>query len=159
MKLSNREKRKVLSEVMRLMYLALKTRPDILFSVSYLATKVADPSIQDAHKLKRILNYVSYTADMALVLTPKNSKLHVSVDASYGIHDDKKSHTGAVFGIGGATFACRSKKQQHVSNSSTDAELNALSDTLPAIVGMREVLGALGCPQQDHCSLINSLDI
>jgi hypothetical protein len=52
------------------MYLALRTRPDIFFSVSYLAIRVADPSNQDASKLKRkrIFDYISSSADIALVL-------------------------------------------------------------------------------------------
>jgi hypothetical protein len=53
------------------MCLALRTRPDILFSVSYLATKVADPSTQDASKLNKIFDNISSTAVIALVLTPK----------------------------------------------------------------------------------------
>jgi hypothetical protein len=154
------DQKQFLSDVMKLMYLALHSRPDILFATSILSSRTAAPTIRDNEHLNRIFDYLNSTKEMALTLRPKDTQLRVSVDASYGIHRDKKSHSGMVFSMGGCTFACRSKKQTYVANSSTAAELNALSDSMPAIIGMVEMLDVIGYPQgpvkvqQDNTSTV-----
>jgi hypothetical protein len=158
--LSSNRKSEFLSRTMRVMYLACRTRPDVLLATTILASRVSSPTEQDEERLNRVYSYLNQTRDLPLVLQPCNTTLHVSIDASFGSHPDLKSHSGYVFGIGGATFACKSKKQTTVANSSTDAELTALSDGIPAISGMSEILKMLGYAQgpvpvqQDNTSSI-----
>jgi hypothetical protein len=52
-----------LSKVMKLMYLATKTRPDLLFDVSTLASRSSDPKKSDLRQLNRVYPYVSGTRD------------------------------------------------------------------------------------------------
>jgi hypothetical protein len=62
------------------------------------------------------------------------------VDASYGVHEDGKSHTGAVITLGGGAIFAKSTKQHIVTKSSTEAELVAITDSLGEIVWIRRFL-------------------
>ena len=50
------------------------------------------------------------------------------IDASYGVHDDYRSHTGMVISLGSGSIDTRSTKQKLNTKSSTEAELVGLSD-------------------------------
>jgi hypothetical protein len=148
------------SLVMKLMYIALRTRPDILFAVTYLASKAKRPTSSDLQRALRVVGYLRGTRDFGLTLSPNNTQLHASVDASHAIHDDGKGHSGTAIGIGGTYFSFRSKKQKLVSASSTESELNALFDASKPIMWVRDLLEDLGYPQtaadvqQDNMSAI-----
>ena len=118
--------------VAKLLYLAKRTRPDLLTAVAFLATRVTKCSVDDLVKLERLLKYVCSTRDRGLVFAPGNKGIVLSVliDAAYGVHPDGKSHTGSCVVVGerGAVH-CKSAKQQIVTKSSTEAELVALSDS------------------------------
>jgi hypothetical protein len=91
------------SRVMALMYVAKRSRPDILKEVAYLATKVASPSAKDDEKMARFEGYLYKTVEDKLILHPKSLELYgrtasmpSSVGASYSIHWDSKWHSGVV---------------------------------------------------------------
>ena len=51
------------------------------------------------------------------------------IDAVYGMHTDRKSHTGSCVVIGDlGTVHCKSRKQQIVTSPSNEAELVALKN-------------------------------
>ena len=51
--------------------------------------------------IDRVLDYLVNTADLGLVLGGLGGvKLYTTVDASYGTHDDRKSHSGCTLHIG-----------------------------------------------------------
>jgi hypothetical protein len=70
--------------------------------------------------------------------------LHAYVDASYGVHEDGKSHTGAVMTLGCGAIYARSSKQKIVCKSSTEAELVAITDSIGEVIWLRGFLVALG---------------
>jgi hypothetical protein len=136
------------SRVMGLMYVAKRSRPDILKEVAYLATKVAAPSTLDDNKLGRLEGYLQSTLSDKLTLKPKNLQLWASVDASYSIHWDSKGHSGMVIGLGDSCcIMARSVKQKLVARSSTESELIALDDALCYILWFRKLLEDLGFKQ------------
>ena len=59
---------------MSLFYVAKRTRPDILFAVSYLATKCSEPTQNDYNKTLRILSYLKSTHDMKITLRYDNQR-------------------------------------------------------------------------------------
>jgi hypothetical protein len=72
------------STVARLLYVATRARPDILLAISFLCTRVAVPSQQDKHKLRRLLEYINGTLDMTLTLGADDlNSIRTWVDASY----------------------------------------------------------------------------
>jgi hypothetical protein len=74
------------SKLLKLMYLAKRTRPDILFTMSFLATKCKDPCVSDQLKLDRVLMYINGTQDLGLTLQPDSMVIHSYIDASYREH-------------------------------------------------------------------------
>ena len=133
------------SAVARLLYLSKRTRPDLLLTVSFLTTRVQAPTEEDMHKLQRALKYVNGTRTLGLrlVYDPANT-IHAYIDASYGIHDDYRSHTGMVISLGSGVIDARSTKQKLNTKSSTEAELVGLSDMCGKVIWHREFLIAQG---------------
>ena len=133
--------------VAMILYLAKRARPELLTAVSYLATRVTRCDSDDVDKLIRLVRYIRGTRDMGMILKPGSSgvRVHLFVDASYGVHADGKSHTGSCVVIGdlGAVH-CRSSKQQIVTKSSTEAELVGLSDSANQGIYLRNFLTLQG---------------
>ena len=134
--------------VAKLLYLGKRIRPDILVAVSFLCTRVICATVRDEEKMTRVLKYLGATSDQSLVLDAGGSSeplcLYAYVDASYGVHEDGKSHSGTIVTLGcGAIFA-RSSKQKIVCKSSTEAELVAVTDSIGEVIWLRGFLVALG---------------
>jgi hypothetical protein len=144
---SSVDKKDFLSRVMKLMYLATKTRPDILFAVSTLASRSSDPRESDLRHLNRVYLYLRGTTDFKVRLKCKDMNLSASVDASFGIHRDNKSHSGMSLFVAGCPIFSRSTKQKTVATSSMHAEVLALYDSVPYIIWLRDLLGELGYRQ------------
>jgi len=133
------------SRVAKLLYLAKRTRPDLLAAVGFLATRVHKPTTQDWRKLDRVLKYINSTKDMWLTLSvTEGYEVEAYIDASYGIHPDGKSHTGVCITLGGGFFYVSSTKQKLVSKSSTEAELIGVSDGLSQVLWVRNFLLSQG---------------
>ena len=130
---------------MTLHYLAKRTRPDILTAVSFCATRVLNPTEEDERKVDRILSYLLYTRDQAMVLRiGEKLQIRAYVDASFGLYEDGKSVTGVAIMLGDATIYVKSGKQKIVTRSSTESELVGISDALSQILWTREFLLAAG---------------
>jgi hypothetical protein len=141
------DQKSYLSRVMKLMFAATKTRPDILFPVSTLASRSSDPRESDGHSLNRVYQYIRGTRGFKIQLKCSNMELSASVDASHAIHRDLKGHTGMSLFIAGCPIFSRSVKQKSVATSSTHAEILALHESIPYIIWLRDLLRELGYPQ------------
>ncbi len=129
------------SKVAKLLYLALRSRPDILTAISFLTTRVKGPTEEDDKKLDRVLRYLKGSRGKGIVIKAEDGLVvKAYVDASYGVHADMKSHTGCVITLGKGPIFVRSAKQKLVSKSSTEAELIALSDSAGQVIWTREFL-------------------
>jgi len=129
----------------QLLYLAKRTRPDILFAVSFLVTRVKEPTQGDYAKLMRVLKYLHGTRDLDLQLSAdKHINISAYIDASYAIHSDFKSHSGIYVSMGRGPIYCNSSKQRINSKSSTEAEMIAVSDGLNHVLWLRNFLIAQG---------------
>ena len=136
------------SKLMKLSYLAKRTRPDILLAVSFLAMRMKSPNHYDASKLQRIYEYLAKTQDYVFTLKPSNLRILAWVDASYAVHTDGRSHTGILIGLGGhqGLVYFRSSVQRLVSDSSTYAELIAQHDGAHTIQWLSFLMEELGFP-------------
>jgi Reverse transcriptase (RNA-dependent DNA polymerase) len=124
------DKMEYMSRVMSLLYLAKRTRPDILKDVTFLAGKNHDPTRSDWIKLNKLLAYVNYSKDRKLVLRPNGLVVCMYVDASYMSHPDFKGHTGGIitFGPESGLMVAHSRKQRIITRSSTESELVAIDE-------------------------------
>jgi hypothetical protein len=143
--LGDEEKKAFHSDVAKLLYLAKRTRGQILTAVSHLSGRVNAPTDDDQNKLDRVFAYLNTTADEVMHLKFGGSVVpEVYIDASYGVHADGSSRTGMVIMMAGAAIGCWSSKQKLVTKSSTEAEIVALSDGLTNAIWMREMVMAQG---------------
>ena len=134
------------SRLMKLNYLAKRTRPDISLAVSFLATKMTKPDHHDDAKLTRVYEYLSGTQDLGITLRPDSLTIHAWIDASYSVHSDFKSHTAIIVCIGktsGPVFT-KSTKQKLMTDSSTFAELVALHDGVHVVESTLHLMRELG---------------
>ena len=94
-------------------FLAKRGRPDIQTTNAYLSTKVKEPTKNDWNKLRRMLQYLYNTSDLILSLSADNlNVIKWYVDASYAVHPDYKSHTGAIMTMGNGAITSISRKQK-----------------------------------------------
>jgi hypothetical protein len=64
-----------------------------------------------------------------------------SVDASFAIHNDMQSHTGALLSLGQGALMSMSSKQKINTKSSTEAELVGVDDAMNFVVWIQLFIG------------------
>jgi hypothetical protein len=129
----------------KLLFVSKRARPDIQTTVAFLTTRVRAPDEDDYKKLARCMKYLRATINIPL--TMEASDLHVVkwwVDASFGVHPDMKSHTGATMSLGKGSIYARSTRQKINTKSSTEAELVGVDDVMPQVMWTRYFLEAQG---------------
>jgi hypothetical protein len=167
------DQRKYASALMSIFYLAQRTRRDLLFPLIWLATRVQDARQQDADKLERVFRFLFATRKRGLVLRTRGTRLVISIDASYAIHGNSRSHTGIYVTLGGldtdaqypgGCIWARSSVQRLVATSSFEAELNALHTARDLIEFLRSLMSEFGFDQvepslvlEDNMALIQSV--
>jgi hypothetical protein len=154
------------STVARIQYLASRTRPDIQFVTSHLASKVNKFVASDQGKVTKLLEYLAGTADNGITLhIPNTSTITMSLyaDASFAIHDLSRSHSGGSLSLGSGSIAWKSKKQSLTTTSTAESELVALSDMSSLLFHMEKSLIGQGCTvakkimYQDNATTIHML--
>jgi hypothetical protein len=112
-----------------LMWPSLGTRPDIAFSVGYLARWNSKPT--SAHHIgqKRLLRYLKGTINHGILFkSSTSSKLEGFTDADWaGDTTDRKSTSGNVFTLYEGAIVWAATKQKTVANSSVESEYVALA--------------------------------
>ena len=133
------------SRVMKLMYLGIRIRPDLLTALAYLSTRLTKASEDDKKKLHQVYAYLNHTTDLFLTLTADEPvQLNAWIDASLGVHQDYKGHTGGVLTLGKGVLHAKSTKQKINSKSSTESELIGVSDYLSNVLQLRGFLEEIG---------------
>jgi hypothetical protein len=151
LKLSEERRKKLHSIVAKLLFVAMRARPDIQVPVSYLTSRVTKADEDDWKKLKRMLQYIHSTINMKMTLSVDDlSIIKTWVDASYATHADMKSHTGANITLGKGTIYARSLKQKLNTKSSTEAELVGASDICPQAIWTKYFIEAQGYKVKDN---------
>ena len=138
--------------VMQLLYLC-RGRPDIRTAISYLCKRTGEgvSDEDDYKKLTRVMRYLQGTVDLVLSLSADGSGIiRWWVDASYGVHMDMKSHTGAMMSLGKGAAYSMSGGQKIVGCSSTEAELIGVHDVMPQVIWTLNFLTAQGFEVKDN---------
>ncbi|XP_026824699.1 uncharacterized protein LOC113561749 [Ooceraea biroi] len=108
-----------------LMYLAVATRPDICFAVSYLSQFNSCNSKEHFKAAERVVRYLKGTTNMGLSFFKGQYELKAYADADYGsCIVDRRSFTGYVFKLANGAISWAAKKQRSltVADSTTFAE-------------------------------------
>ena len=134
--------------VAKLLYLAKHSPPDILTTVSFLCTRVKGLDTDDWKKLNRCINYLADTRDLYLTISMSdNPTINWWVDASFAVHPDLRSHTGA---IRKGSIYSKSSKQKINTRSSTEAEVVGVNDAMTMVLWMQLFLDAQGVATKDN---------
>ncbi len=136
------------SLIMKLMYLAVRTRPDILYAVVALASKGIKPSVKDMVCAKHVIEYLNKSTERGLIYhSDGDMDVNCYVDASFNCHPDARSHSGYVIFPDhnkSAGILFKSAKQKTVADSSTEAELIALHEAMKHLIWIISIYEELG---------------
>lgn len=127
-------------------YLSVSTRPDIAFTVSQLSQHLERPGMSHWKAIIHLLRYLSGTKTHGITLDGSGKLDDVSIytDADFAnCTDDRRSYSGYVATFAGNVISWRSKKQQTVSTSTTEAEYRALFEGTQEAVWLRYLLKSL----------------
>jgi hypothetical protein len=130
------------SVVGRLSYLSQATRPDIAFAVNVLSRHVNGYDQSHWGAVKHLLRYLRATKDLAIKYAAVGSRsqscdlLPVGyADADWGGDTEtRRSTSGVLFTLGGGPIRWGARTQKCVATSTTEAELNAITETIKEAV-------------------------
>jgi hypothetical protein len=142
------------SAVGTLLYLVTGTRPDIAVAVGAVSRFLENPGEEHWVAVKRIMRYLKETINYTLTINPKSLELIGYCDADWaGDPDTRRSTTGYIFRLGGAPICWRSKRQQTVALSTSEAEYMALASASQIAVWLRRLLEDLSFEQKQATTI------
>jgi hypothetical protein len=126
---SLKDREKFHSIVAKLMYCGKRSCPDILLAVQFLCTRVKAPTIEDATKLAKVLEYLKLMKTWVRVFDDSPfDRVQTYIVASFAMHADGKSQSACVEMLGNTLVHEACRKQKLITKSSTEAKLVALLD-------------------------------
>lgn len=138
-------------------YLAVSTRPDISFTVSQLSQHLERPGILHWKAVLHLLRYLAGTLHLGITLNGQCDLNDVSIytDADFAnCTDDRRSYSGYIALLGGNLLSWRSKKQQTVSTSTTEAEYRALFEGTQEAVWFKYLFDSLNIQLNNKFNLL-----
>jgi hypothetical protein len=133
-----------------LLFLAVRTRPDIAVAVSILSKHVQCPRPCHWEGVKRVLRYLKGTMSMGLTYNGEDPSpaLTIYCDADWATDpEDRHSRSGVVCFLGKNLVSWSSRKQSTPSVSSCEAEYVSLFEAGRDAVWIRSLMCELGlCP-------------
>jgi len=127
------------------LFLCKRGRPDIQPAISFLSTRVRNPTQNDWEKLKRLMEFLWTTRNDVLKLSADDlGTIRWYLDAAFAVHPDMKSHTGSNMTLGRGSIISICTKQKTNSRSSTEAELVSLDDIVSKVLWTRRFMEAQG---------------
>src|SRR6185437_1734920 len=131
-----------------LMYLAVSTRPDLMYPVGVLSRFSSNPGPQHWLAVKHLFRYLKGTLDFKLTYSPDPSSPSLFTaysDADHGGCRDSGRSTGAyVVKMGTGAISWSSKLQSIVALSTTEAEYVAACSAGTEVKGLRNLFSELG---------------
>ena len=128
-------------------YLCTTIRPDICNAISKLSQTLHTPTPEQAKHLYHLLRYLHSTADKTLEIKPtQDTGMIIYSDSNFADPSDKRrrSTSGTYVTLHGRPIAWRSKLQTCTADSTHEAELYALHQSLKVGLGLKYTLTELG---------------
>ncbi|XP_017979725.1 PREDICTED: uncharacterized mitochondrial protein AtMg00810-like [Theobroma cacao] len=138
----------------KLLYLTF-TRPDICYVVQNLAQFMDKPTVEHHMAAQRVLKYLKGAPGQGILMKrDSNLKISAYCDSDWtGCPDTRKSVTGYCVFIGESLVAWKSKKQQIVARSSTEAEYRSMAATCCEVIWIKGLLADFGIQHYDAVKL------
>lgn len=128
-----------------LLYVANQTRIDTAFPVNFLSRFMQKPTQLHWKYAMKILSYLYHTRNRRLYLGKKNEiEMEAYSDASFGNLEDYRSQSGTLVTLYESPVSWLSRKQDNVSQSSTEAEYVALLASSNEAGWIRDMLNEWG---------------
>jgi hypothetical protein len=111
--------------------------------------------VDDQKKLRWCIQYIRGSLDIVLTLEADDLDIvkwwvDASFSASFAVHPDMKSHTGATMSMGKWSVYSSSTRQKLHTESLTEAELVGVDDRMPQILWTRYFLESQGYEVRDN---------
>ncbi|KAJ0392242.1 hypothetical protein ATCC90586_011424 [Pythium insidiosum] len=139
------------------LYVANATRPDISSALSELSQYLDCPREMHWRVAIRVLEYLKGTATLGVKYSSKSdTKVDIVTysDANWGSDKDtRRSTSGVLVMLAGEPVVYKSKRQQTVALSSTEAEYMALALATQEVVWLRFLLAEMGLEQHAPTSI------
>jgi Reverse transcriptase (RNA-dependent DNA polymerase) len=127
------------------LYICKRARLDIQPTIAVLCTRTKAPNESDWKKLIRLMKFLYCTQDDKHTMCADNLQIiKWSVDSSFAVHPDFKSHTGTTMSLGQGAIQGVSRKQKLNTSSSTHAELVGADDAMPMVLWTKHFMEAQG---------------
>ncbi|GFY22341.1 retrovirus-related Pol polyprotein from transposon TNT 1-94 [Trichonephila clavipes] len=125
-----------------LSFIAIRTRPDIMYAVNVLSQFQANPGIKHCNCLLRLLGYLKYTQEYKLELSKvKSLKLRCYSDSDFATNrDDRVLMGGFITFIDETPISWRTFKQKSVSLSTMEAEYVSLTEAAKEFICLKNVI-------------------
>jgi hypothetical protein len=128
---------------MKGMFLCKHGHQDIQPAIAFMTMRVTDPNEGDWTKLVELMNFLKATEDDIPTMSADDTNtIKWHIDASFAVHMDMKSHTGATLLLGSRTITSISTKQKINTCSSTEAELVGIDDVVSKVLWTKLFLEA-----------------
>lgn len=135
-----------------LMYVALATRPDILYAVTKLSQFSSNPGKTHWLQAKRVLRYLAATKNINLMYSRGTNEIEIFSDADWASDiDDRHSYSGMIVFLNENPIIWKSNKQKSISTSTMETEYVALEIAVKEVIWLDMMFNEL--------SLIVDLDI
>ena len=148
-----------------LLYLAICTRGDLLYSVHLLTRRMSNPRVLDLQRARKVLSYLLHTAQYGVTFYGNdNDQIIGWADSAFNSGEgERKNCFGYCFQLGrkSGMFLNVCKRSTLIAQSSTEAELYALAEACRELLWIRSFLGELNlsitCDTifQDNTTTIN----
>ncbi len=127
------------------LFVAKRARQDINPAIAFFCTKVQAPSNEDWGKLQRMIKFLEKTKNDCLILEADNLEIiHWYLDASFAVHFDFKSHTGAVLTLGTGSINSKLTKHKINTRSSMEAEVISMDNIISPVLWTKLFMEAKG---------------
>lgn len=124
----------------KLLFLANATRPDISYAVNVISRNQVNPKKEDWDRIKRVIEYLRGSTEKGLTYKGTEEGMSCFVDADFASDRiDRKSTTGFAIKLFGDTIMWRSKKQECVTTSTTEAEYVALAIASKEVMSLKGI--------------------
>lgn len=139
-----------------LMYLAVATRPDIMFTVSYLSQFNSCYGEEHFKSAKRVLRYLKGTKNLGLCYNKTEMELYGQADADFASCTiDRRSYSGFCFKLAGAPISWESKKQRSVALSTAEAEYVCVAEAAKEALHLKRLINAVSEWKQRIVTIYN----
>eukprot|EP00924_Labyrinthula_sp_SR-Ha-C_P016251 augustus_masked-scaffold_52-processed-gene-1.23-mRNA-1 protein AED:0.85 eAED:1.00 QI:0/-1/0/1/-1/1/1/0/337 len=127
-------------------FIAETCRPDIAYAVNRLAVFTKEPTLQLLKEAKKIIKYLNYTKEYGLYYKKNTRKCEIRIysDTSWGnVPGDRSSLDGHLITLNNTPISWKSKKQNIIAKSSTEAELVGITRALSSAEWLKNILNFL----------------